>query len=186
MSLSKTLGESLFYMKRFYKLYEEYQKFKHIGCKICTVCGCRRRTPGGKLKDAVHFLHLLELNKPEVEKFKGLVLSDDDLVGKKAQRCFHIEKIGENHYYILDLDEEKYYNHQSSSDEKNYSLVKDGKLLELPCCDTCFLKLKQRNIWAMKNPDIKSDNNSGPSLPDFVFRIEIFVVFLTDFPNLTK
>ena len=50
-------------VKRFYKLYEEYQKFKYIGCKICTVCGCRRRNPGGKRKDAVHFLHLLELNK---------------------------------------------------------------------------------------------------------------------------
>ena len=26
-------------VKRFYKLYEEYQKFKYVGCKICTVCG---------------------------------------------------------------------------------------------------------------------------------------------------
>ena len=34
-------------VKRFYKLYEEYQTFKYVGCKICTVCGCRRRTPGG-------------------------------------------------------------------------------------------------------------------------------------------
>ena len=57
-------------VKRFYKLYEEYQNFKYIGCKICTVCGCRRRTPAGKLKDAVHFLHLLELNEEEVVKVK--------------------------------------------------------------------------------------------------------------------
>ena len=37
-------------VKRFYKLYEEYQKFKYIGCKICTVCGCRRRVLGGSLR----------------------------------------------------------------------------------------------------------------------------------------
>ena len=50
-------------VKRFYKLYEEYQKFKYIGCKICTVCGCRRGNPGGKLKDAVHFLIFLSLTR---------------------------------------------------------------------------------------------------------------------------
>ena len=99
-------------VNRFYTMYEEYQKLKNIGCKICTVCGCRRRTPGGKLKDAVNFLHLLQLTETEVKRFEGLVHSDDDRIGKLAQQCFHIEKVGENYYYILDLDEEKYYSKQ--------------------------------------------------------------------------
>ena len=85
-------------VKRFYKLYEEYQKLKNTGCKICTVCGCRRRKPGGKLKDAVHFVHLLQLYKSEVKRFEGLVHSDDDRIGKLAQQCFHIEKLGENYF----------------------------------------------------------------------------------------
>ena len=157
-------------VKRFYKLYEEYQKFKYIGCKICTVCGCRRRTPGGELKDAVHFLHLLELNEHEVKSFEELVYSENDRIGKQAQRCFHIEKIDDKHYFILDLDEEKYYSQPCSSENKNYSLVKDGKLTKLPVCDTCFTKLKRRHTWATKHLDIKLDNNSGPSLPDFAFK----------------
>lgn len=94
-------------MRRFYKLYEEYQKFKYIGCKICTTCGCRRRTPGGKLKDAQNCLHLLELNEEEVKNFKGLVYCENDHIGRQAQRCFHIEKVDDKHYFIFDLDEEK-------------------------------------------------------------------------------
>ena len=112
-------------IERFYRMYDEYQKLKNMGCKICTVCGCRRRTPSGKLKDAVNFVHLLQLSESEVEKFEGLVHSDDDRIGKLAQQCFHIEKIGENYYYILDLDEEKYYSKQG-----DYSLAKDAKLMK--------------------------------------------------------
>ncbi|MEO1589606.1 MAG: hypothetical protein AAFS00_20170, partial [Bacteroidota bacterium] len=100
-------------VKRFYRMYEEYEKLKNMGCKICTVCGCRRRTSAGGLKDAVNSVHLLQLSESEVERFEGLVHSDDDRIGKLAQQCFHIEKLGENYYYILDLDEEKYYSKQS-------------------------------------------------------------------------
>ena len=152
-------------VRRFYTMYEEYQKLKNIGCKICTVCGCRRRTPGGKLKDAVNFVHLLELSESEVERFEGLVHSDDDHIGKLAQKCFHIEKLGENYYYILDLDEDKYYSKQG-----NYSLAKDGKLMKLPACEPCFSLLKRRNKWATNNQDIMLENNSGPTLPDFAFK----------------
>ena len=124
----------------------------------------------GELKDAVHFLHLLELDEDEVKSFEGVVYSENNGTGKRAQRCFHIEKIGDKHYFILDLDEEKYYSQQCSREKKNYSLIKEGKLTKLPACDTCFTKLKRRNTWATKHPDIKLDNNSGPSLPDFAFK----------------
>ena len=107
-------------VKRFYKQYEEYQRLKNIDCKICTVCGSRRQTPRGELNDAVYFLHLVQLNEFEVKRFEGLLHSDDDRIGKLAQECFHIEKIGANYYYMLDLDEEKYYNKQGGSKETNY------------------------------------------------------------------
>ena len=125
---------------------------------------------GGVLKDAVHFLHLLELNEEEVKSFEGLVYSENDRIGKGAQRCFHIEKVGDKHYFILDLDEEKYYSQKGSGEKKHCSLVKDGKVTKLPVCDNCFTKLKRRNTWATKHPDIKLDNHSGPSLPDFAFK----------------
>ena len=146
-------------------MYEEYEKLKKIGCKICTVCGVRRRTAGGKLKDAVNFLHLLQLTESEVRRFEGLVHSDNDRIGKLAQDSFHIKKIGENYYYILDLDEEKYYSKQD-----DFSLVKDGKLMKLPACESCFSLLNRRNKWAIKNQDIMLENNSGPTLPDFAFK----------------
>ena len=128
------------------------------------------RTPERKLKDAVNFLHLLELNEHEVKNFEGLVYCENDRIGKLAQRCFHIEKIDDKYYFILELDEDIYYNEQCCNEEKNYSLVKDGKLTKLPVCDTCFTKLKRRNTWATIHPDSKLDNNSGPSLPDFAFK----------------
>ena len=154
----------------FYTMYDNYVSLKERPCKICTVCGCRRRTPAGKLKDAVHFLHLLELNEEEVKSFEGLLHSENDCKGKRAQRCFHIEKVDDKHYFILDLDEDKYYGQKGSGEKKHYSLVKDGKVSKLPVCDTCFTKLKRRNTWATKHPDIKLDKNSGPSLPDFAFK----------------
>ena len=96
--------------------------------------------------------------------------SENDLIGKRAHRCFRIEKVNDKHYFILDLDEEKYYSQQCSGEMSKYSLVKDGKIAKLPVCDTCFSKLKRRNTWATKHPDIKLDNNSGPTLPDFAFK----------------
>ena len=42
-------------VKRFYKMFHEYQRLKNIGCKICTVCGSRRRTPERKLKNTKQF-----------------------------------------------------------------------------------------------------------------------------------
>merc|ERR1711973_451032 len=42
--------------------------------------------------------------------------------------------------------------------------------MKLPACLSCFSLLKQRNKWATKNQDIKLENNSGPSLPDFAFK----------------
>ena len=47
----------------------------------------------GKLKDAVHFLHLLELNEDEVKSFEALAYSEDDRCGKRALLCFHIKKL---------------------------------------------------------------------------------------------
>ena len=58
-------------VKRFSKMFHEYQRLKNIGCKICTVCGSRRRTPTRKLKDAKKFLHLLELKQDEVKERVG-------------------------------------------------------------------------------------------------------------------
>ena len=81
-------------VKRFYKMFQEYQRLQNIGCKICTVCGSRRRTPVRKLKDAKEFLHLLQLTESEVERFEALVHFVGDRIGKLAQQCFHIEKIG--------------------------------------------------------------------------------------------
>ena len=161
-------------VKRFYKMFHEYQRLKNIGCKICTVCGCRRRTPTRKLKDAKKFLHLLELTESEVERFKALVHFIGDRIGKLAQLCFHIEKIGEKYYFILDLDEEKFYTKHDQSEEKDYSLVTEGKLTKLPACKSCFELLQRRNKWASKHPDIKLDNNLGPKLPDFAFKMRDF------------
>ena len=157
-------------VKRFYKMFHEYQRLKNIGCKICTVCGSRRRTPVRKLKDAKHFIHLLQLTESEVERFEALVHFIGDRIGKLAQQCFHIEKIGEKYYFILDLDEEKFYSKQSGGKEENYSLFREGKLTKLPACEPCFKLLKLRNHWAAKHPDIKLDNNLGPKLPDFAFK----------------
>ena len=42
--------------------------------------------------------------------------------------------------------------------------------MKLPACESCFSDLKKRNKWATKNQDIKLENNSGPSLPDFAFK----------------
>ena len=114
-------------VKRFYKMFHEYQRLKNICCKICTVCGSRRRTPVRKLKDAKQFLHLLQLTESEVERFEALVHFVGDRIGKLAQQCFHIEKIGDKYYFILDLDEDKLYGKQSDSKEENYSLVNEGK-----------------------------------------------------------
>ena len=157
-------------VKRFYKMFHEYERLKNIGCKICTVCGSRRRTPVRKLKDAKQFLHLLQLTKSEVERFEALVHFVGDRIGKLAQQCFHIEKIGDKYYFILDLDDDKLYSKQTDSAEENYSLVKEGKLTKLPSCETCFQLLEIRNKWAAKHPDIKLDNNLGPKLPDFAFK----------------
>ena len=145
-------------VKRFYKMFHEYQRLKNIGCKICTVCGSRRRTPVRKLKDAKHFLHLLQLTESEVERFEALVHFVGDRIGILAQQCFHIEKIGDKYYFILDFDEDKFYSKQGESEEKDYSLVKEGKLTKLPACEPCFKLLKLRNHWAAKHPDIKLDN----------------------------
>ena len=161
-------------VKRFYKMFQEYQRLKNIGCKICTVCGCRRRTPARKLKDAKQFLHLLELTESEVERFKALVRFIGDRIGKLAQQCFHIEKIGEKYYFILDLDEEKFYSKQGESEEKDYSLIKEGHLTKLPACQSCFKLLQHRNRWAAKNPDSKLENHLGPKLPDFAFKFRDF------------
>ena len=108
------------------------------------MCGSRRRTPVQKLKDAKQFLHLLELTESEVERFEALVHFVGDRIGKLAQQCFHIEKIGERYYFILDLDEDKLYGKQSDSKEENYSLVNEGKLMTLPACETCFKLLNLR------------------------------------------
>ena len=88
-------------VKRFYKMYKKYQSLKYIGCKVCTVCGSRIRTPVQKLKDAREFLHLLELTESEVERFEALVHFVCDRIGTLAQQCFHIEKIGDEYYFIL-------------------------------------------------------------------------------------
>ena len=147
---------------------------RNIRCKICTVCGSRRRTPERKLKDAKQFLHLLELTKSEVEWFKALVHFIGDGIGKLAQECFHIEQIGLKYYFILDLDEEKYYSKRGCSEEHNCSHAKDGNLTNLPACGLCFNLLERRNKWAAKHPDIKLDNNLGPKLPDFAFKMRDF------------
>ena len=126
-------------VKRFYQMPKEYQRLKRIVCKICTVCGSRRRTPVRKLKDAKQFLHLLELTESEVERFEALVHFVGDRIGKLAQMCFHIEKIGDKYYFILDLDEDKFYSKQGGSEEHDYSLVKEGKLTKLPACESCFI-----------------------------------------------
>ena len=86
----------------------------------------------GDLKDAVHFLHLLELDEDEVNSYEGLVNSENDRIGKLAQQCYHIEKVGDKLYFMLDLDEDKYYSQQCGREMKNYSLSKDGKLTKLP------------------------------------------------------
>ena len=39
-----------------------------------------------------------------------------DRIGELAQQCFHIEKIGDKYYFILDLDEDKLYSKQSDSE----------------------------------------------------------------------
>lgn len=155
-------------------MFQEYQRLKNIGCKICTVCGCRRRTPAWKLKDAKKFLHLLELTESEVERFKALVRFIGDRIGKFAQQCFHIEKIGEKYYFILDLDEKNFFGEQGESEEKDYSLVKEGNLTKLPACESCFKLLQNRNRWAAKNPNIKLENHLGPKLPDFAFKVRDF------------
>ena len=92
------------------------------------MCGYRRRTPVRNLTDAKQFLHLLELTESEVDRFKALVHFIGDRIGKLAQLCFHIEKIGEKYYFFLDLDEEKFYNKHGQSEEKDYSLVTEGSL----------------------------------------------------------
>ena len=94
---------------KFYSMLEEYEQIKRVECKICAVCGSRRRTPESKLNDAVDFLHLLALDEDEASRFEDLVESDNDRVGKLAQKCFHIEKLGEKYYAFLNLEEDKYY-----------------------------------------------------------------------------
>ena len=88
------------------------------------MCGSRGRTPVQKLKDAKQFLHLLELTESEVGRFEVLVHFVGDRIGKLAQLCYHIEKIGDKYYFILDLEKDKYYSKQSIVRVKNYSLVK--------------------------------------------------------------
>ena len=53
-------------------------------------------------------------------------------------------------------------------------MVKEGKLTKLPVCDSCFKLLKHRDSWAAKHPDIKLENNLGPKLPEFAFKVRDF------------
>ena len=105
----------------------------------------------GSLRMLKKILHLLQLTESEVERFTALVHFIGDRIGKLAQQCFHIEKIGEKYYFILDLDEEKFYSKQGENEERDYSLIKEGKLTKLTACESCFNLLRHRNRWAAKN-----------------------------------
>ena len=59
-----------------------------------------------------------------------------DRIWKLEQKCFHIVKLGKKYYFIPYLDEDNFYSKQGDGEEKNYSLVKEGKLMKLADCET--------------------------------------------------
>ena len=89
-------------------------------------------------------------------------------------------------FFILDLDEEKFYSKHGENEERDYSLLKEGELTKLPACESCFNLLRHRNRWAAKHPDIKLENNLGQTSLILLLSLEILVAFQKDFLNLMR
>ena len=84
-----------------------------------------------------------------MEVYKALKFTDDDEIGALAQRCFHIEYVEKDkkYYHFLDYDANESLNSENeqvkpkSVELNKHSLIKNGKLTKLPCCEICYDKL---------------------------------------------
>ena len=176
----------------FYKMYSEYKALNDCSCKTCTVCGSRN--PVDNLNDAVRYLEVLEVSEEQVDAFNGLLYNADgveDEVGRLAQRCFHIEKIGGKLFHFLDFDEEEYqkvseiYKGENPTQDPCFSLVQSDEVKKLPACDACFSALKRRYEWKHRTGN-EYESENGPVLHKFCFKRRDFGRIPADMPKLSK
>ena len=178
--------------EEFYRMYYEYMSLKDCSCKTCTVCGSWNSVEN--LKDAACFFEVLEVSDEQADDFNGLLYNDDgveDEVGKFAQKCFHIEKVGDKLYHFLDFDEEEYqkvkedYDGVNPTQDPRFSLVESDELKQLPACDTCFAALKRRYEWK-RDTGSDYDSENCPVLHKFCFKRRDFGRIPADMPKLSK
>ena len=136
--------------EEFYTMYDDYESLKKRSCKICTVCGVRR--PVDRLNDALAYFDLLKATSDQTDIFNALVNDniEDDVLGRLAQRCYHLETVNGHLHHFLDFDEEKYEQHADTyegldpTQDPLFSLCSEGVPTKLPACDNCHTALKKR------------------------------------------
>ena len=141
--------------------------------RICTICGARKYSTEeiDKIRDAIEFKHLIRVDEDIIKIYKALKHDDDDEIGALAQRCFHIEyvKKDDSYYHFLDYDESKSSNNMNQENKSKRretnqsSLIENGEITKLPCCEHCYNKLSTVNKKT-KTQNKESDLNVGKIL----------------------